>query len=150
DPGSLDAAAAAGVEWARSQWFARAVVAHADLPYATHLRSVLTGLQPGRDDAPGLIAVAGHRDHGSPVMSIPTRTDFRFSYGPGSLRRHLQEARRLGMPVRLERDTALEFDLDTIEDLQRVSADLDTYAHLVAGQADGRDRIPALTGAVLS
>lgn len=112
DPGSLDEAAALGVRWARSQMYSRVVIAHADLPRARTLRPVLTSYT---DE--GLIAVIGHRDGGSPVLSIPTTTGFTFAYGPGSLRRHIHEALRLHLPVRLLQDDELGFDLDTPDDL---------------------------------
>src|SRR5689334_760860 len=35
DPGTLDAAAIAGVAWARAEHFDRVVIAHGDLPFAT-------------------------------------------------------------------------------------------------------------------
>jgi 2-phospho-L-lactate guanylyltransferase (CobY/MobA/RfbA family) len=43
--------------------------------------------------------------------------DFRFSYGPGSFRRHAAEARRLGLGWRVVRDPRLSRDVDRPEDL---------------------------------
>jgi 2-phospho-L-lactate guanylyltransferase len=45
---------------------------------------------------------------------------FRFQFGPGSLRRHIQEAMRLGLKPDLVRVPGLEFDLDVVEDLVRL------------------------------
>jgi 2-phospho-L-lactate guanylyltransferase len=115
DPGTLDAAASSGVAWARASSFSRVVIVHADLPYARTLAPVLTS---SVDD--GLIAVIGNRDGGSPVLSIPATTDFVFSYGADSLRRHVNYAVSQGLKVRLERDPSLSLDLDTAEDLARL------------------------------
>ena len=111
DPGTLDAAAAAGTDWARSQLFGRVVIAHADLSLAHTLCPVLT-----RTADAGLILVVG-KDGGTPVMSLPTRTEFRYSYGHGSYRRHLAEGIRLGLPVVTVHDKSLATDLDTPSDL---------------------------------
>lgn len=46
--------------------------------------------------------------------------DFRFQFGPGSRRRHVREALRLGLKPELVRVPGLEFDLDVVEDLVRL------------------------------
>jgi 2-phospho-L-lactate guanylyltransferase len=112
DPGSLDGAAAAGRDHFRARDVARVVVAHADLPRAHDLGRL------GRDGAQPLVAlVPCHRDDGTPVLSVPTAIDFRFAYGPDSFRRHVAEARRLGVGVRVVRDRDLGFDVDVPDDL---------------------------------
>lgn len=119
DPGTLDAAAAAGTDWARSQLFGRVVIAHADLPLARSLGPVLTHTA----DA-GVILVAGRNEGGTPVMSLPTGTDFRYSYGQGSYRRHVAEGIRVGLPVVTVHDTTLATDLDTPADLAEIDGAL--------------------------
>ena len=112
DPGSLDLAALAGLDWVRSLGLARAVVVHADLPLARSLEAL------ARDaDRPVVAAVPCHRDDGTPVLSVPTSEAFRFAYGPGSFRRHAAEARRLGLGFRVVRDRTLAYDVDATEDL---------------------------------
>lgn len=112
DPGSLDRAAAAGAGWAAGTGAVRVVVAHADLPQARELVSL------ARDGArPVVAAVPCHRDDGTPVLSLPTGSGFRFAYGPGSYRRHAAEARRLGLAFRAVRDPRLARDVDVSEDL---------------------------------
>jgi len=112
DPGTLDGAAAAGRDHLRRMGCARAVIAHADLPRARDL------VRLARDGAQPVVAlVPCHRDDGTPVLSVPTAIDFRFHYGLGSFRRHAEEARRLGLGLRVVRDGDLAFDVDVPDDL---------------------------------
>jgi 2-phospho-L-lactate guanylyltransferase len=120
DPGTLDAAAAVGRDHFRGAGYARAVIAHADLPYADGLARL------ARDGAQPVVAlVPCHRDDGTPVLSIPTDEEFRFAYGPASFRRHAAEARRLGLAVRVVRDHDLGFDVDLPDDLVDLAGDLE-------------------------
>lgn len=128
DPGSLDAAAAAGCTWAREHGLARAVVVHADLPHARTLATVAIG-----GDAPIATIVPDRHDDGTPVLAVPLTAGFRFSYGPGSFRRHVAEARRCGLDVDIVRDATLAFDVDD-------PADLDLLAP--AGDDDGSPARP--------
>lgn len=115
DPGSLDLAASSGRSWVREQGCRQVVVAHADLPFVTTLDPVTHAY----DHATAFV-VPDQRDDGTPVLSIPAATEFRFAYGPGSFRRHVDEATRLGLDVRIVRDGALGFDVDLPEDLARL------------------------------
>jgi len=112
DPGSLDAAARAGITELARLGCRRAVVAHADLGLVTDFTAVT-------HDAGVAVAVLVpcHHDDGTPVLSLPTGTDFAFAYGPGSFRRHVRAARAAGLAVRVVRDPALAFDVDTLDDL---------------------------------
>ena len=112
DPGRLDDAAHAGVAWARALGLDRVVIAHADLPFAEDL-----GVVTADGARPVTVVVPCHRDDGTPVLSVPVAADFRFSYGPGSFRRHAAEARRLGLGWRVVRDPRLSRDVDRPEDL---------------------------------
>jgi len=112
DPGTLDGAARAGREWVRAQNLARVVVMHADLPLA----STLDGIADD-GDASIAVLVPDHHDDGNPVLAIPSAVDFAFAYGPGSCARHVAEAERCGLEVRVVRDRALGFDVDDAADL---------------------------------
>ena len=112
DPGSLDGAAACGVEHLRAADVVRALVVHADLPRAKSFGRLLDD-----GDRPIVALVPCHRDDGTNVLSLPVGSPFRFAYGPGSFRRHAAEARRLGLPVRVVRDPDLAFDVDVPDDL---------------------------------
>jgi 2-phospho-L-lactate guanylyltransferase len=115
DPGSLDTAAAAGRARLAELGCVRVVVAHADLPFARTVDPVA-----GDDDASVVVLVPCHRDDGTPVLSVPTAAPFRFAYGPGSFRRHVEEAGRLGLAVRIVRDPDLAFDVDIPSDLEQL------------------------------
>lgn len=112
DPGTLDQAAAAGRAWVAARGRVRAVVAHADLPFARTLAPL------ARDGGRPIVAVVPcHRDDGTTVISVPVDVPFEFAYGPGSFRRHAAEARRLGLGFRVVRDAELAFDVDVPADL---------------------------------
>ena len=123
DPGSLDAAAAAGRKWAEDRGLARYAVVHADLPLARSLDAVVND-----GAAPVAVIVPDHRDDGTPVLSLPTAVPFTFAYGPDSAARHVAEAERRSLTVRIVRDAALGFDVDVADDL----AALDALRHLPA------------------
>ena len=114
---TVDRLAAAGVE--------RAVVAHADLALARSLRPAVGS---------GLVIVPDRRRDGSNVLCVPTGCGFRFAYGPGSFRRHVVEAERLGLAVTVVDDDALAADMDHPEDLlalpapERAALGLDPFA----------------------
>jgi 2-phospho-L-lactate/phosphoenolpyruvate guanylyltransferase len=112
DPGTLDGAARVGRDWVRAQDLARVVVMHADLPLA----STLDGIADD-GDASIAVLVPDHHDDGNPVLAIPSAVDFAFAYGPGSCARHVAEAERCGLEVRVVRDRALGFDVDDAADL---------------------------------
>jgi 2-phospho-L-lactate guanylyltransferase len=115
DPGSLDAAAAAGRARLAELGCVRVVVAHADLAFARTLDPVA-----GDGDTPVVVLVPCHREDGTPVLSVPVAEPFRFAYGPGSFRRHVEEADRLGLTVRVVRDPDLAFDVDIPSDLEQL------------------------------
>jgi 2-phospho-L-lactate guanylyltransferase len=119
DPGGLDAAAIAGVAWCGGHGMVRAVVAHADLPHAP----AGSLARFAADDAlPIVDLVPCHRDDGTPVLSVPIPSRFRFAYGPGSFRAHVANARRVGLAVRVVRDPDLGFDVDLPADLAALRA----------------------------
>jgi 2-phospho-L-lactate guanylyltransferase len=89
-------------------------VAHGDLPRARGLADLAGG--------EGATLVPDRRRDGTNVAVVPAGAGFRFSYGPGSFARHVAEAERLGLPVRVVDDPRLAFDVDW-------PADLDVLAH---------------------
>ncbi|HMF04410.1 MAG TPA: 2-phospho-L-lactate guanylyltransferase [Acidimicrobiia bacterium] len=127
DPGTLDEAATAGCAWVAGRGCKRAVVAHADLPFARTLAPL------ARDRGRPIVAVVPcHRDDGTTVISVPVGAPFEFAYGPGSFRRHAAEARRLGLGFRVVRDADLAFDVDVPDDLDRLSHLVSSLDGLVA------------------
>jgi 2-phospho-L-lactate guanylyltransferase len=89
--------------------FTRAIVAHADLPHALELAWVA--------DGPGVTLVPDRHDDGTNVAAVPTTSGFTFAYGPGSFARHVAEADRLGLEVRIVREPRLGWDVDVPADL---------------------------------
>ena len=97
----IAALAAAGIE--------HAIVAHSDLPMPSPLAGVvMTG---------GIVLVPDGRSDGTNVLAVPTSSGFQPSYGSQSFHRHLAQATRLGLPVRVLRDPGLALDIDTAADL---------------------------------
>jgi 2-phospho-L-lactate/phosphoenolpyruvate guanylyltransferase len=85
------------------------VVAAGDLPLATDLGWVTR--------FPGITIVPDRRRDGTNVLAVPASSGFAFSYGPGSFARHVQQARRLGIPCRIAHSSTLAWDVDVPEDL---------------------------------
>jgi 2-phospho-L-lactate guanylyltransferase len=105
EPGrGLNAAVRSGVSRLHEAGTLWVTVAHGDLPRA----SGLGDLEP----FDGVTLVPDRRDDGTNVLRLPAATQFRFSYGPGSFRAHLAEARRLGLAVRVLRNPDLAYDVD--------------------------------------
>jgi 2-phospho-L-lactate guanylyltransferase (CobY/MobA/RfbA family) len=67
---------------------------------------------------PGITIITDHHGEGTNVMALATGLDFHFSYGPGSLDRHVDEAKRLGVEFRVIRDSPWRYDVDEASDLQ--------------------------------
>ena len=105
----LNAAVTDGVDQLGADGFSQVIVAHADLPHALDLAWV--------GEAEGVTLVPDRHDDGTNVASVPTGQGFRFAYGPGSFSRHVAEAQRLGLDLRVEREQRLGWDVDLPADL---------------------------------
>jgi 2-phospho-L-lactate/phosphoenolpyruvate guanylyltransferase len=108
----LNGAVEDGVTHLASAGYDRVIVAHGDLPLATQLEWVA--------DFDGVTLVPDRHGEGTNVACIPAQSGFRFAYGPGSFARHEAETARLGLPLRVERDIPLGWDVDVPEDLPAV------------------------------
>jgi 2-phospho-L-lactate guanylyltransferase len=108
EPG-LNRAISEGRDHLRSLDYSRLIVAHADLPHATNLRSV--------DLGEGISIVPDRHGDGTNVMCLPTDIAFTFAYGPGSFTSHVDIARRLQMEPVIIDDPALSWDVDHPDDL---------------------------------
>ncbi len=113
----LNGAVQAATERRADDGIARVVVAHGDLPFATGLAELADA---ALDE---VVIVPDRRGQGSNVVSVPTGRGFRFAYGAGSFQRHLDEAERCALSVRVLRAEHLGWDVDEPDDLS-------TPAHL--------------------
>jgi 2-phospho-L-lactate guanylyltransferase len=115
EPGrGLNGAVEAGVKQLASAGARQVIVAHADLPLATDLAWIAY--------FPGATVVPDRRRDGTNVICVPARSGFRFSYGPGSFDRHVVEARRLGLGLRVVSEPLLAWDVDVPADLDYAAA----------------------------
>jgi 2-phospho-L-lactate/phosphoenolpyruvate guanylyltransferase len=113
EPGrGLNRAVQSGLRCLAAVGVEHVTVAHADLPLASDLGWV------GRFG--GVTLVPDRRDDGTNVIGLPARSGFVFSYGPGSFGRHLEEARRLCLPLRVVRSPDLTWDIDVPDDLAAI------------------------------
>ena len=85
----------------------------ATCPLATDLRWITR--------FPGVTIVPDRRRRRHQCHRRPDDGGFTFSYGPGSFARHLDEARRLGLPIRVVHSTRLGWDVDVPDDLAAVN-----------------------------
>lgn len=109
----LNRAVQAGVERLSAEGARRVIVAHADLGLARDLAWVAAFA--------GVTLVPDGRDNGTNVACVPAGSGFTFSYGPGSFARHGDEARRLGLALRVVREPRLGRDVDLPADLVAVA-----------------------------
>ena len=115
EPGrGLNGAVEAGVDHLRDAGVDHVTVSHADLPRASGLAAV--------GDVPGVTLVPDRWGNGTNVIALPADAGFRFSYGPGSFARHLAEAERLGLALRVLDLPDLAWDVDEPGDMVPVAA----------------------------
>lgn len=105
----LNGAVADGVAHLAAEGHRQVIVAHADLPLATTLGWLA--------DFDGVTLVPDRHDDGTNVACVPAAAGFGWAYGAGSFTRHQAEAVRLGLPLRIERDIPLGWDVDVPDDL---------------------------------
>lgn len=105
----LNGAVAAATRRRFAQGARRVTVVHSDLP-------LLVTLPEASENGDAVILVPDRHGRGTNVVSTPS-AEFRFAYGATSLRRHIAEAARLGLPAQVVRDGHLEWDVDEPADL---------------------------------
>jgi 2-phospho-L-lactate guanylyltransferase len=112
----LNQAVTEGVACLAAVGVRQVTVAHADLPLATELVSL--GLICGGRDLRVVTLVPDRRLDGTNVAVVPTGCGFCFSYGPGSFRRHVNEALRAGLALQVVQSAELAWDIDVPDDLR--------------------------------
>ena len=70
------------------------------------------------DPGGGVTIITDHHRRGTNVLALPTRTEFRFFYGPDSKTLHEREAQRLGLACRVITDSPWALDVDEPGDLE--------------------------------
>jgi 2-phospho-L-lactate/phosphoenolpyruvate guanylyltransferase len=93
------------------------MIVHCDLPVLVpdDLRQLARAGQSSR------IAIAPDRKReGTNGLCIETPMDFRFSFGPDSFTRHLEQAKTVGLNATLVQSPGLGFDVDLPEDLRHL------------------------------
>lgn len=113
EPGrGLNGAVADGVRHLHGLGADLVAVAHGDLAEPASLRGIVCGADPG-----AVTLVPDLAEDGTNVLVVAAGSGFGFSYGPGSFRRHLDEAARLGLRSDVVRGTPLAVDVDLPADL---------------------------------
>jgi 2-phospho-L-lactate guanylyltransferase len=107
----LNGAVTSAVDLLAARHIDRVIVIHSDVPLAS--ATSLTALAHG----PYVTLVPDRREDGTNVVVVPAAAGFRFSYGAGSFRKHVAEATRLGLAVRVVRSRELGWDVDVPDDL---------------------------------
>lgn len=115
----LNNAARIGLDAARDAGFVWGIIAHSDLPLATHFDHLVDESIPKS----GIGLVSDQFRDGTNVLVIATDSAFDFHYGPGSFRAHCDEATRRGYQLRIIDDPALAVDIDSPVDLAHLPAD---------------------------
>ncbi len=115
----LNNAARLGLDAARKAGYVWGIIAHSDLPLATHFDHLVDQSMPKTR-----IGLASDQfKDGTNVLVIATDSEFEFHYGPGSFRAHCDEATRRGYELQIIDDRALAVDIDTPADLVHLPAD---------------------------
>ncbi len=107
----LNRSVAAAIRKVANAGIGRAIVAHADLPFA----SDLARFAQAEDDE--VVICPDRHGLGTNVMSLPTDAGMTLSYGRDSLSAHCSTAGKLGLRARIVEDAALGWDIDDPEDL---------------------------------
>ena len=114
DRPGLNGAIDAGRAWALDHGASAVVSLFADLPLivADDIRGLVARTEP-------VVLGPDRRGEGTNALLLRLAgrgSEFAFAFGEGSLAKHLEEARRLGLDTALHDATGIGFDLDTPDD----------------------------------
>lgn len=114
DTGDLNSSLAAAAQWARSAGADGLLIIPGDLPWLQRndLHALLSLRSPG-------VAIAPAHDGGTGALYLMPPDAIAPAFGPGSYRRHVEDAVGRGIAVRTVQRDGLAFDLDTPQDLAR-------------------------------
>jgi 2-phospho-L-lactate guanylyltransferase len=131
----LNGAIDAGRAWALDRGAATLLSLFADLPLiiADDIRGLVARTEP-------VVLGADRRGEGTNALLLRLAgrgPEFRFAFGEGSLAKHLEEARRLGLYAAVHDAPGIAFDLDTPDDWS-------TFRQLTADCLDSEAWSPAV------
>jgi 2-phospho-L-lactate guanylyltransferase len=103
------------------------LVLPSDLPFLTSedVEMMITGVDVDSRNGNGngyhvqnraITICPDHNEEGTNALLVSPPTGFTYRYGPNSYKRHIEEAKRIGMTQRKINATGIIFDLDTEED----------------------------------
>ncbi len=130
------AAAMIGIRHAIADGYRRVLLVPGDTPLidAGEVDRLLDANRTGRAD---LIIVPDRHRQGTNALVISPPDAFEPRFGPESLERHLEAARTAELPHRVEDVESLMHDVDTVEDLAALAAELEVHRG-VAPRTRGR------------
>jgi 2-phospho-L-lactate guanylyltransferase len=128
DESGHDEAAAVGIAYAVEHGFERVLLVPGDTPLLddAELEALLDG--PAAGDR-GLVVVPDRHGSGTNALLIWPPTAVAPAFGPGSRERHERLAAAAGIPCRVDPLPSLAVDVDTPEDLDRLTVLLDDTAN---------------------
>ena len=129
-PRGMNGAVARGLEAVAERGAEAALVMTADLPLA--LPEDVDAILAAAPAAPAAVLVPSHEGTGTNAMLLHPPGAIAPRLGPGSLARHLAQARRRGVPVRRLERPRLALDIDTPRDLAALIARGDRCATVAA------------------
>lgn len=107
----LNGAIGAALADTRSADWKYMAIVHADLPLATSFIDLIGG------HAEQVLMVTDRLRDGTNVLVVPTESEFRFKFGPGSFESHLKVTADLGLDVRVIDSACYSWDIDEPVDL---------------------------------
>lgn len=117
-------AALSGLARAAALGYPRAVMVPGDCPLLdpTEIDDLIAKVTSAQVD---VAIVPDRHEHGTNALVVDPSGPFEPQFGPDSLRRHTEQARRRGLRSSVERVRSLALDVDSPEDLSELSAALD-------------------------
>jgi 2-phospho-L-lactate guanylyltransferase len=137
-------AAAAGISWAVAAGFERVLLVPGDTP-------LLSAAEVGEllaSESEDVVIIPDRHGTGTNGLLLRPPTAIEPSFGPDSLRRHVEAAEAAGVSHRIDHLQSLTFDVDTSEDLAVVAEAIES-SHAVAPRTRGALRQLERAGARL-
>lgn len=117
-------AARSGLARAATLGYERALLVPGDCPLMdpAELDSLI---EDAATEALEVVIVPDRHERGTNALLVDPAGSFEPQFGPGSLKRHVEQAKRKGLRHSVERAPSLAIDVDTSEDLEQLGAVLE-------------------------